>query len=152
MFQNKIWLAFVAVVTATVLWFTFRAFTELYYYQALSYQAPAETTEWSVKTLYDDRFVLRANFTFFIEGKLHHGTTVFSSSTFRNPWAAEQALAKYSNKKWNVWYSPDDFSRSTLQKSFPVKECFSAGILWALLIYFVGLGYYVKKKTYGAKT
>ncbi len=102
-----------------------------------------ENIKWQVEQLNEDRWIIKADYRFKIKNKEYRGETLFKNDLYWNSWAAESALKVYSQKDWMVWYSSSNPQYSSLQKNFPLKECISTGILWIILIYFFGLGYYV---------
>lgn len=145
MHKNPVWLAFLIAIALIVAWYCGVALFKLYRYNVLTAQAPAGNIQWSVKTLSDEEYIVHAHYAFAAAGKNYTGETDFIDEVFLNAWAAEQALSKYSAKTWTVWYQPGNFNHSTLQKKFPTKECWSAGVMLALMLYFIWLGFYVTR-------
>jgi hypothetical protein len=140
---NYTWNAFFIFIGAVLAWFTLSASYQLYRYAQLNEEAPAKTIVWSVKEIADDKYILGTQYTFEVDGVLYTGNTRMTSLSFRNSWAAEQAIPKIDNSQWLVSYSKSDPRHSTLQKSFPTKETVSTLLLWALLGYFFWLRNYV---------
>lgn len=140
-----IWVVVFAPFVLAALWFSWVAGRELYTYSVLTTHVKAQNVNWSVVELSDERYVLRADYLFRVDGDEHTGFTVFERMPYRNAWAANKAISGHSDKQWEVWYSPRNLLYSSLQKNFPFKECISAGILWGLLIYFIGLKMYCAK-------
>lgn len=143
MHKNYVWLCFLSLATGAVGWFTLKALYAVYLFVALDVSAPAENLKWKVAQLSEDQFVMKADYTFTRKEQKFSGETLFKNDVYWNPWAAEDALKVYSTKDWTAWYSSGNPQYSSLQKNFPLKECISAGVLWILLLYFFGLGYYV---------
>lgn len=146
MHKNKIWIAFLITVAMAVLWFSASAAQLLYGYYSLTEEVPVEQVEWAVKRVYDDRHLIEGSYAFQVEGVEYEGKTLFSEPIYRNAWAAEQGLKELAAKKWVVFYIPKDPKISTINKEFPLKEALSAGVLWGVMLYFVGLGYYVGRR------
>lgn len=143
MHKNFVWLCFLSLATGAVGWFTLKALYMVYLYISLNATAPVEDLKWGVEQLSADQFVMKADYTFIAKEKQYSGETLFKDDIYWNPWVAEDALKVYSQKDWTVWYSSGNPQYSSLQKKFPLRECISAGVLWILLFYFLGLGYYV---------
>lgn len=143
MHKNFIWLCFLSLITGGVGWITIKALYLVYLYMSLNTEAPAENLQWSVEQLSEDQFVTKANYNFKVKDQPYSGETLFKGDVYWNPSAAEDALKVYAQKDWSVWYSSRNPRYSSLQKNFPFKECISALVLWILLLYFFGLGYYV---------
>jgi hypothetical protein len=146
MHKNIVWLCFLSLVTGAVGWVTLKTFYLIYLYVSLDAQAPAENMKWVVERLQEDKYVMKADYTFKAKHKEYQGETLFLNDTFRNPWAGEDAMKVYSSKDWAAYYSSFNPQNSSLQRNFPLKESISSGVLWILLLYFAGVGYYVANR------
>lgn len=146
MHKNYFWLCFLSLITGAVGWITIKTLYVIYLYLSLDAAAPADKINWSIEQLSEDRFVMKANYSFQVNAQNYSGETIFKNDLYWNPWSAEDALKVYDQKDWTVWYSSKNPAYSSLQKNFPLKESISAFILWLILIYFLGLGYYVVTK------
>lgn len=147
MHKNWIWRAFLSVVFVVTLWYTGDAWYRYYAYSHLNAKTTADAVDWTIEKHSEDAYSLTASYRFTIGKTSYSGRTSFAKN-YRNRWAAEQAVAEYSSSPWDVWYGKENPNHSSLQKSFPVKECVSAVVLWALLLYFLWLGFYVSKFKY----
>jgi hypothetical protein len=145
MHRNPIWLIFLAVIAAVAIGYSSFTLYKLYGYYTLTRETSPLSIQWTVKVLSDDEYAVNGAYAFLVEGKTIQGETLFKDETFMNPWAAEASVQKFSGKSWKVWYQPSNLHHSTLQKKFPLKECSSAGVLLALLLYFIWLGFYVTR-------
>ncbi len=145
MHKNPFWLALLILISLVAIWYSAIAFYHLYGYVTLSKTAPAEEVRWSIKENDPDSFQIVADYTFTVADKTNTGTTVFNDWSFRNPWGAQAILKEREKQTWTVWYSPWNFNHSSLQKSFPTKECLTMGVLVGLLLYFIWLGSYVAR-------
>lgn len=145
MHKNFLWICFLSLITGAVGWFTLKTLYAVYLYALLTGETTPESIEWKINQLHEDQFILSADYHFNINQHKYLGQTSFKSDRYWNLWAAEDALKVYSQKEWPVWYAKSNPEISTLQKSFPLKECISVAILWILMFYFFGLGYYVAK-------
>lgn len=143
MHNNRFWLGFLTFCTAVTLWYSGNALYKMYHYSRLTAQTSVQDTKWSVQKISDEMFVLKSAYVFAVNGKAYAGATKFEHDYYRNQWGAEQAIAAFTKTYNRVWYSPSNPDYSSLQKSFPTKECISAAILVALLLYFFWLGFYV---------
>ena len=122
MHKNPVWLAFLTVISLVVLWYGSSALYKVYSFSRLSAETRPTSTEWNVKELADDQYIIKANYTFEVESKVYHGETLFKDKIFMNKWAAEQAGLSYGKKKWKVWFQPNAYSHSTLQKKVPIQR------------------------------
>lgn len=146
MHKNFVWLGFLSLITGAVGWFTLKTLYTIYLYTLLNVQVPAQDVTWSVEQLSSDQYVLKANYKYETKGEKQSGETLFKNDIFFNPWAAENSINVYASKDWVVWYSSYYPQYSSLQKNFPLKESISAIILWVIMFYFFGLGFYVAKR------
>lgn len=145
MHKNHIWLSFLLTILIAVLWFTVSTFFDLYLYYSMDAKASPLSIEWSVEGKSSDRYFLLAKYAFQANSAPYEGKTRFEYPAFKTVLAGERAIQEEKKKSWNVSYSPKNPAISTLQNLFPFKSCIYAGILWALLLYFVWLGFYVGK-------
>ncbi len=146
MHKNLVWLGFLAMVFGAVIWVTIKAIYMFYLYTSLNATVSAENLNWSIEQLSDERFAMKAHYIYEVEERAFNGETVFKNDIYRNPLAAEDALKVYSQKDWTAWYSVRNPQYSSLQKNFPLKEFLSATVLWIIMLYFFGLGYYAAQK------
>lgn len=137
--EKYVWNALLWVMFLVALWFTGNFLYQLYDYYSLGAEQNATKTEWSVKEISDERYLMEANYTFDIDGKSYAGHTLLDSPSYRNKWAAEEMIPEYTSKPWTVWYSAKDPQHSSLQKDLPVKVTVSMLLLWAVLCYFIWL-------------
>lgn len=145
MHKNAVWLFFVATIFTITLFYTGKTSVKLYQYLQLSSEIEASATAWSIKQEAEDKFVPMAKYNFKVGKKFYEGETLFYNEATTNPWAAEESLKPLAAKQYHVWFQQKNPSNSSLQKSFPLKECIYAGILWIISIYFFWLGVYVAK-------
>lgn len=145
MHNNLFWRAFLLVILASAFWYTGKASYHYYFYTALSQETAPTAINWSVKELAGDYYIPAAQFTFHVNEKTFQGETDWPAERYLNNWATEQGLVDFSAQRWSVWYDPDNPMHSTLEKRFPLKDILSAAFLWALLCYFLWIGYYASR-------
>ena len=145
MHKNIFWQAFLVVIFVITVWYTVAALYSYYFYSHLSIEKNALAIEWKVEKKSDDIYFLNAFYRFDFEGKVYFGNRVLTEEPYRNTWAAQEAIKEFTDRQWKVWFDPQNPARSSLQKTFPFKECLSAVFLWGLLFYFLWLGFYVAK-------
>lgn len=145
MHKNPIWFALLALISLTTLWFSAIAVYNLYGYFRLTETISAQDIRWSIKEEDPESFQVVADYTFLVNDQQYEGSTTFNDWPYRNPWGAQEALKVKEKQNWFVWYAASNANHSSLQKSFPIKECITMGILWGLLIYFLWLDSYVAR-------
>lgn len=145
MHKNPFWITFLVAITLTVFWFTGSSLYKYYQYANLDSSVIAKHTLWSIHHQSSDVYLLKADYSFVVDNQEYSGNSLLHDPSFRNPWAAESTMKQYTQKPWTVWYSSKNINNSSLEHKLPWKEIISAGILWVLLAYFIGLGYYVAR-------
>lgn len=140
--KQTVWLALVATLTLIVLWYSGIFLYRYYHYMRLSGKAPAKEMAWTVEPRTDEQYLLKANYSFVSNGQTFTGSSVIEDRGFWNEYAAQKGIEDVSKKKWIIWFNPSNPAHSSLQKNFPLKECVSAVIMWAIVFYFLWLGYY----------
>lgn len=148
MFKHLIWKILICCVAIVTLWFTVSSFYKVYLFLRLDAHTQAKSVQWTTKELnevMDDRYLIKGNYSFDVEGKTYSGETVLYGPIFRNMQSAERGINDYASKAWDIYYNSNNPEYSSLQKNFPTKECLSTLLLWGLLIYFIGFTRYVQK-------
>lgn len=145
MHKNIIWQTFLVIVFACTLWYTVIAGYAYYQYSHLTAHTKPSSVDWEITELSEDSYTLTASYRFDFKGKSYPGTSTLTDISERNRWSAEQTVKEYAAKDWRVWFDHHNPNHSSLQKSFPLKKCLSAIFLWGLFLYFLWLGFYVKK-------
>jgi hypothetical protein len=147
MHRNPIWLLLIGVVLVITLFYAGRSAVSVSNYYAHSGATTSETVLWEAIEVNSDKYVVEGSYSFVVDGQQISGKTRLDRPVFRNRWAAEDHIQQLGPEgPWRVWYVPSDPNRSSLQKRFPTKECVSTAALSAILIYFLGLGYYVSRQ------
>lgn len=145
MHSNPLYRAFLLVVILATLWYSGIALYRYHNFSRLSTQTPLISSEWHIREVSEDKFFLEALYTFSTGKEIVEGNTSWPRDFYRSSWAAEKDIPYYQKHHYIVWYDLSNPHHSSLQKSFPLKECVSAILLWGLLLYFIWLGFYVTK-------
>ncbi|MCB1112229.1 MAG: DUF3592 domain-containing protein [Chlamydiales bacterium] len=143
---NSTWLGLIALMALITLWFSWGAAEKLIDYIQFNKTAGVVINSWSVEKIAEERYALKAEYSFNVNEKKYQGETIIDTTFYRNPWAAEEAIPMQTSKAWKVWYAENHPETSALQHKFPLKETLYAAVLWVLLLYFIWLGYYVARK------
>lgn len=146
MHKNPLFLALLGLISLAFLWFAGIAGYQLYLYHSLDTPTTASVDLWDIEHKSDEEYLVSASYTYRVQEKLYNGKTIFNDWPFRNPWAAEELIKTRKKQKWTAWYNASNPSYSSLQKNFPSKECLSAGMLGALLLYFLWLSFYIPRR------
>ena len=145
MHKNIIWQAFLLVILATCLWYSTIALYKYYTYSHLEAKTTVSSINWEIEEKSEENYLVKGIYSFEFRGHSFPGTSHMTDMIYRNKWAAEQAVKEFTQKKWKVWFDPQNPDHSSLQKNFPLKECITAIFLWGLLLYFLWLGFYVAR-------
>lgn len=142
MHKNIYWLSFFILISVCVLSYTGYTVFALYQYQRLTDQVPVSHIEWSTVELGEEKFAPQAAYQFFLGGRSYTKHHTWQEH-YLNAWAANEAKNQLALKRWKAWVDPSHPDYSSLQKTFPIKECISAIVLWGLWSYFFFIGQYV---------
>ncbi|MGA8164378.1 MAG: hypothetical protein WB791_05045 [Waddliaceae bacterium] len=146
MSKNQVWLVFLAIMAVIVLGFTGKTGYRWRQYVVQNFHTMPSDLQWSIKEKSSGRYFLRASYWYQVKGKGYEGKTDVFQPLFRNPEAAQKMIADNSKKQWTVWYHPQHPDRSTIVKQYPLKLTIYTVILWGIMMYFVWLGFFVKKR------
>ncbi|MCB1118913.1 MAG: hypothetical protein KDK65_03040 [Chlamydiia bacterium] len=145
MHRNRAWLSFLFVIAFVVMGYSLYVSTHYRIYASHSASVPIEEIQWNLFTLPSGETKLRADYTFTAETKNWKGTTLIGD--YINPSAAQAALPLVKEDAKVVWYDPQSPYLNTIDRVFPTKQVIYAIVLWGILLYFIGLGYYVGAKS-----
>jgi hypothetical protein len=146
--KNPVWLALIGIAFAATLWYSSFAVFRLHDYYSLKETTSPYDLKWFVEELESEDFRVGATYSYTLNNANYRGETIFNDHSFRNPSSADDELQIKRAKDHSLFYDPQNFHHSSLQKKFPTKECISAGVLFLLFLYFLGLGIYTSKKSY----
>lgn len=149
MHKNPFWLVLLVIICLTTAWMTSKTYFLMRHYLALKETTTATKIDWSYESVSDEEFIPEGQYYFQYHDKTFQGISHLNNATLRNQPAAEDAIQHLMKKQFNVWFNPFNPKESSLHKSFPLKECLSTAILWGILLYFIGLGYYVGNQSEG---
>lgn len=147
MHKNPVWLGFLGLIFAVTCYFIVTASLEVYHFQRLEAEAPAQVQRWSIEEIASSQYCPKAHYSYTVNGQLLSGEMVFSFLVFQNPKATQQEIRSLSAKEWTVSYDPNMPEDSMLEKKFPIWSCLRGGLMFCIFVYFVWLGFYVGRKT-----
>lgn len=143
MHKNGLWFAFLGLVCLATIWFTAKTYFSLNEYFTLKQTVEISAIDWSYDSPSDEEFIPKGHYAFEYKGKKYEGIEHIEGAALRNKAAADEMVQYLSKRVFKVWFDPSNPNHSSLQKSFPSKECLSTALLWGVLLYLIGLGYYV---------
>ena len=143
MHSNRYWIFFLISVAAITFGFCGNAAWQLYRFWAHDATVTTTSIQWRVESKIGDRYYLVGDYTFEVEGKSFTGQTLLEKPLFRNLWSANQAIEDIGDASRPVYFASKNPILNTLDLHFPLKEALSAAALLGLMLYFLGLGYYV---------
>ncbi|MBT3394084.1 MAG: DUF3592 domain-containing protein [Waddliaceae bacterium] len=143
--KNFLWFCFLAAVFVAAMAFAGYSGYNVYRYNKTNRSCEAQSIVWGVEQRSSDSFVVVATYEYTIDDEEYSGKTTFKRKTYLNPWKAEEEYEAMAIQPWKVWYEAKKPENSTINKVFPLKVCIYSGILIALLVYFVLLGWYVRR-------
>lgn len=108
-----------------------------FHYFSLQDQAQARISRWEVVELKEDRFGIKADYSFQAQNKDWKGTYLLKNPYYLNEFAALSDLKKMAKQDWTVWFNPSNIQESALEKSFPFSLLIKSLICCALLVYFL---------------
>jgi len=141
----QVFIAILILVTLLVLGYLGVAVYQIVHYNRLTAETQAENISWSVKAISDESYKPHAEYDFKVNNQTYHGGTTLSLASYRNAWAAEEAIKQIAPQYKTVWYDPSDPAFSSLEKYFPTKQLIYAIILAVILNYFAWGGYFYIK-------
>ena len=127
-----------------VLWLLHEALFALQSYHHKSQIASASIRQWDIKE-HKETFYIQAFYSFLVNEKKYEANTLFSKK-FLHKDLALSYLEALQKKDFTVFYDPQNPSISTLEKLFPWSIFIKAVFVLLILIYFIGMREWIKKK------
>lgn len=143
MHKNPAWMIFLGFIGLTTLYFCASAAVSLYDYYYETQTAVPLSINWSYRKVSNDVYAPFASYTFQVKGGVIKGESFLAQPLFRNEWVADEILNSLKKDPHKIWYDPSHPHRSTMEKTFPIRDCVYALVLVILFGYFIGLGIYV---------
>ncbi len=137
MFYVRVFNALILVLFGLLLYFAFPVIMDWYRTQSLTEATDLIDPQWSVKTLSDENYRIKLNYSYKVDGKLFHGEELFQGEQFRNPYKAEGRIEELKKETRSVWFSSKDPYDSSVEKFFPTKKAIYLLILLFLLNYLI---------------
>jgi hypothetical protein len=144
MHQNTYWIGFLSLIALCVSGYTIYTGIKLYDYSRLTYSLSPQQVDWSVVKMEADTFIPHVHYQFSFKSKTYSGSTEWQTH-YLNEWAAREAIKRLKQQTLPIWIDPFSPAHSTIQKTFPLKPTLYMALLWALLVYFIGLGRYMMR-------
>jgi hypothetical protein len=127
------------VLLATLLFFGLRGGVSLYQYLRLSSFKAAQEMNWEIEEKGASEVMLIGTYAFEFEGRMFHGRAVLDPPLL-NVYAAQDALMRYKEFTWQIWFNPSHPDETALQRFFPWKDLSYAAALSVLFLHFLFLG------------
>lgn len=105
-----------------------------------------EKIEWSTEEIHDELWRPAVKYQYTVDQRSFEKNEVFQGYSYRNPYAAKEALKEISPLYPVVWFDPRNPQNSSMEKFFSKKQAVYFGIVLSLLIYFVIGGAQVVEK------
>lgn len=135
------------LIASVALWYVIIAADSLIYYFSFRNHVVAEVTSWEVKEIGENQYSAFATFSYAVANQEYQASSLFPDVIYLNEFAAKTHLEELKKKTMFAWYSKGEPRQATLDRSFPGKQVFNAGVLVVIFSYFLGVGRYLKCKT-----
>lgn len=145
MYRHPFWILFLCLIMICVLGYTGYTLIKVWQYLRLDRQTAAQTIQWNVLAINDEAYVPIASYSFIVNGKSYRSETQLEE-TYLNAWTAQEAIERLEYASPLIWYVSYNPEISSLQKHFPLKQSVYTGFLLILALYFIGMGYYIKRR------
>jgi len=143
--KNHFWILLIILFSLIALGYTVSMGIALWQYHRLDSRVEVQYIQWSIFTSNEEAYTPIGHYAFMVNGKKYTGKSAWSE-TYLNQWAAEEAIDKLKKERFQIWYHSTDPENSSLIKEFPTKKVLYSIMLWALAIYFLGIGYYTARR------
>lgn len=144
--KTVVWIALLFLIFGIAIWFSAKTTRSVLDYLRLKEQVPVQIESWHIEEVKSGRFALFAQFSYAYKENAYQVKRSVGP-LYPNKWAAEQGKERWQERQLTVWVDPKNPQKTvSFVKKFPYKTTISTGILLVLLLYFIGLGCYVRRK------
>ena len=134
-----------AILTCAAL-YTIKSGNKVYNYYSLTIKVPVQKINFSIKKISANKYILCADYNYLFNKNLFHvSEDLFSTLSF-SLIGAEKNQNEMEKEQHGAWINHKKPATGTLFKKFPTKDLIHTGIIWAILLYFCGLAYYLKSQ------
>lgn len=144
--MRLLWRCFLLGIALVTLIFSWKVGRDVFQYISLDSAVKASDVQWQVRENSEESFGLEGFYQFSWQGKVYSGESLFTGPYFPNKQAANEAIAKLSKESWTVFFSQKNPQKSSLQRFFPFLALIRAVLSIAVLVYFVCLERWIKKR------
>ncbi len=141
-FRFPLWLSLLILSGGIAAWFSVLALIGAYTYLKLDARAPARVSSLQVEEQGPSRYLVQAEYSYGVKGKIYEGRTLFCEPVYLNRISADADLDKWRQFSWEAWYNSNDPQDSSLQKFFPFKKFLYALLTIGVFVYFLILRYF----------
>lgn len=145
MHSNRLWIFFLIIIGAVTFYFTLRGGSDLYHYYSLKEKTDLYQIHFEVESQKNGKYRAVASYQFLVSDQSYKKSKEQLPKLFRNSWSAHQWTKEINNKQLKVWYQKNNPNHSSLSKIFPLKSLLSASVMLLLMVYFIGIGYYISQ-------
>lgn len=92
------------------------------------------------------KFLPSVTYTYQVGGKIFSNQTLLENQVSNSLDLSKREREKIENRKWIVFYNPNQPEVSALENNFPYKEIIYLGCLLGVSLWFIGLGFYVGRQ------
>lgn len=144
--MQKLWICLLIITALVTVGFSIKTSLQLQEYFSLDRKTEALSTQWKILEKDEASFALQVSYSFLAPEKgPFQGTLQLPKPYFLNLPSAERAMKEFSQKRWDVHYSQDNPSVSSLQKNFPFKDCIQSLLTLGVFVYFLFLKRMIEK-------
>ncbi len=146
--MKKVWIVLLSITSLISMVFFVKTASQLSEYFSLNGVSKAVSMDWKILEKTPSSFALLVSYQFEpLEKGMIQGKVELAKPHFLNQPSAEIAVKELSKKSWDVFYSLQDPSISSLQKIFPFKDCIQTLLTLGVFVYFLFFKKMMEKST-----
>jgi len=146
--MRKVWISLLSITSLLLVVFSVKATVKIREYFSLDSVSKAISMEWKIVEKDPSAFALHVSYEFDPLNKgLVAGNIELAKPYFLNLPSAQHAVKEFSTKSWDVFYSKESPTISSLQKNFPFKDCIQMLLTLGVFIYFLFFKRIMEKST-----
>lgn len=140
--RKILWIAVISLPIILFFLLSFKTIKEIHTYFLLNQKITATLEDCKIINYKSQKYKIYVSYTYNVNNKIFKNNSSYSKN-FINYINANDFKEKISKNVFYIWYNKMNPNISSVEKTFPIKNCFYLIISFLVFIYFLILKYYL---------
>lgn len=141
--KSKIsWIVVIFLPIILFFFISFKTIKDIYIFFSINQKAVAHVESYQIREYKKNKYKALITYSFKVNDKIFVKKNFFRK-IFLNQFNADEFVSKISKENFYIWFNKKNPNFSSLEKTFPIKNCVYLSITLLIFFYFIILKYYV---------